>query len=288
VDGVLDQFKMYLQEDGKSENTINSYLKHVEDYLKWFSESKGVEFKQLYNTNVKDYISYLKTVRKQKPATINAKINALMKFNEFLVQTGVQEGIVITNKEFQKVQQQYASLAKLELQDVEKFRQLVLESGNKRNFALVTLLAYAGLRISEALNLKLDDISIGTREIIVHEGKGNKTRTVLMNQKVKDALEEYLKERKSDSEYLFVSKQKKQLDRTTVNKIFADFSKKVRDDENFRITPHDLRHFYCSYALKIGMDVHEVANQAGHSNIHTTLLYTNPTKKEMLEKIDRM
>lgn len=53
-----------------------------------------------------------------------------------------------------------------------------------------------------------------------------------------------------------------------------------------KITPHTLRHFYCSNALESGYSVHEVANQAGHSNIHTTLLYTNPTKEKMKDKAE--
>ncbi len=50
------------------------------------------------------------------------------------------------------------------------------------------------------------------------------------------------------------------------------------------ISPHDLRHFFCSHALESGLSVHEVAKQAGHSNIHTTLLYINPTKEELINR----
>ena len=52
--------------------------------------------------------------------------------------------------------------------------------------------------------------------------------------------------------------------------------------------PHTLRHFFCSNALESGYDINEVANQAGHSNIHTTLLYTNPTREKMKEKANRL
>jgi integrase/recombinase XerD len=71
--------------------------------------------------------------------------------------------MVLTKKDYMKVQQQYALLAKVKLEDVEKFRQLVLDSVNKRNYALVTILAYTGLRISEALNLKMKDFNNTTK-----------------------------------------------------------------------------------------------------------------------------
>jgi integrase/recombinase XerD len=54
------------------------------------------------------------------------------------------------------------------------------------------------------------------------------------------------------------------------------------------ITPKTLRHYFCSNALESGYSIHEVANQAGHSNVQTTLIYSNPTAKEMKEKANRL
>lgn len=282
---LVERFRQYLEGDDKSENTIKGYIQNVNGFLKWFDESKDMAFSKLHRENVKEYISFLKTVKQSKPKTINTKINALVKLNEFLVENGQQQDMVITKKDFQKVQQQYASLARVEHKDVEQFRQLVLESENKRNYSLITLLAYAGLRISEALNLTMNDFNFISREIIVKDGKGDKTRTVFMNDKVKDSLQGFIKERgEVESEYLFISNRGKRLDRTTVNKLFKTLSDKLHKE----ITPHDLRHFFCSHAISKGMSVHEVANQAGHSNIHTTLLYTNPSKQDLINKMNQL
>jgi integrase/recombinase XerD len=284
---MLEPFHQYLLNEKKSENTVKGYLQSVAGFLKWFDQSKGVEFKQLHRENVQEYLSFLKTVKNAKPKTINTKLNALVKFNEFLVETNVQRDMVLTKKDYMKVQQRYASLAKVKLEDVEKFRQLVLDSGNKRNYALVTLLAYAGLRISEALNLKMRDFNLVSREITVRSGKGDKFRVVFMNDKVKGALQSWLKERKEkgiDHDFLFVSNRNKPLNRTTINKLFKEYSELIGKE----ITPHDLRHFFCSHAISRGLSVHEVANQAGHSNIHTTLLYTNPTKDELIQKMNQL
>jgi integrase/recombinase XerD len=282
---MMNRFKQYLLEDGKSENTIKGYVQSVNGFLKWFDESKDVEFNKLHRENVKEYVSFLKTVKSSKPKTINTKLNALVKFNEFLVETKIQTDMVITKKDYMKVQQQYASLAKVEFKDIEKFRQIILDKDNKRNYAIVTLLSYAGLRISEALNLKVNDFNLISRELLVKDGKGDKTRTVFINDKVKTALHSWMKEREAkgiDNEFIFVSNRNKPVDRTTINKLFKKISEIVEKE----ITPHDLRHFFCSHAISKGMSVHEVANQAGHSNIHTTLLYTNPSKSELIEKMN--
>jgi len=165
-----------------------------------------------------------------------------------------------------------------------------LEGKSKRDYALVNLLAYTGLRISEALNLKLDDLHLESRELIVRSGKGNKTRTVFLSDKVARLLRDYLKYERERyrlyevSPFLFLSNRNRQLSRITVFKSLSNYSEVANIEPP--ISPHDLRHFFCSNALEKGLNVHEVAAIAGHSNIHTTLLYTNPSRKKILEKIN--
>lgn len=273
---MLKSFENYLRSDGKSENTINSYIRHMKLYLKWFEDSFGAEFKKLYRENVLDYKSYLKNIKKDSARTINTKIAALVKFNEFLVEEDIQSDIVLSKKDNIKLQTQGASPTDITKIDVESFRQNVLEEGSKRDYAIITLLAYTGLRISEALNLKIEDINLVSKEIVVKSGKGDKQRIVYMNDKIINAIKTYLHEKNSASSFLFESRQSDKLNRTRVNQIFNKFSDKI--------TPHKLRHFWCTHALESGYSVHEVANQAGHSNIHTTLIYTNPSKEKMKEK----
>ncbi|MFD2760382.1 tyrosine-type recombinase/integrase [Lentibacillus juripiscarius] len=285
---MIESFYIYLQNKDLKENSIRGYLQSVKGYLKWFDESKDVPFQKLHRENVLEYISFLKTVKKLNPKTINTKLSGLIKFNQFLMEEyRVQPNVVIGKKDFERVQQQYASLSTLEYKDVEKFRQVTLDNDHMRYYALATIFAYAGLRLSEALDLHLHDVHLVTREITVRNGKGDKTRIVYMSEKVHVALQSWLKERKEkeiDSDYLFPSNRNRRLDRTVVNTAFQRYAKEVGK----KITPHVLRHFFCSNAIAKGLSIHEVANQAGHSNIHTTLLYTNPTKTEMLDKMDQL
>ena len=74
----------------------------------------------------------------------------------------------------------------------------MLESGSKRDFAIVTLLVYAGLRRSECVNLKLDQVDLIAKEIRII-GKGDKQRLVYINDRIAAAIREYLKERNADS-----------------------------------------------------------------------------------------
>ena len=283
MEQILDDFKNYMIKNQKSENTIKSYLLHIKEYMIWFQDTYGKGFKKLYRENILDYKSYLINVKKYRgknlnAKTINAKLSSLGSFNNFLVEEEIQTEIVIKDVDMIKIQTSYANPAEISKLDVENFRQRILEAGDKRLYAIVTLLSYAGLRISEALNVKLEDLSLDAKELIIRKGKGKKQRVVYLNSKIVYAIKEYLKVRHSESEYLFSSRESDRVDRSVINKQFKKYSNKI--------TPHQLRHFFCTNALENGFAVHEVANLAGHSSIQTTLIYTNPSREKMKGKLE--
>ena len=226
-------------------------------------------------------ISYLRTVKGLSNRSVNAKLASLHSLNLYLISAGYKTEMVLTKQDYLKVQSAYASPSTVTKADVERFRQEILEQNGTRDYAIVTILAYAGLRISECLQLRMEDVSLKAKEIAVRRGKGDKMRVVFIGDKVVNAVREYLKERPDpDSPYLFPGRNGEHLSRGQVNRIFNAHSDSI--------TPHTLRHFFCSNALESGYDINEVANQAGHSNIHTTLLYTNPTREKMKEKANRL
>lgn len=273
-------FDEYLREADKAENTIASYHRAIENYLIWYRESYGMELKRLYRTNIVDHIAYLRTVQQLNNRSVNVHLAALICFNEYLCAIGAQTERVVSRKDYLKVQTQYANPSNLSKAEVEEFRQRVLIGQGKRDHAIVTLLAYSGLRISEALNLELRDVDLSNREIMVRCGKGDKQRLVIINDKIVNALREYLPERDSEQPWLFISRKGGRLDRSRVNKLFNKYSQ--------HITPHSLRHFYCSQALEAGFSIADVAAQAGHSNVQTTLIYTNPSRELLKERANRL
>ena len=274
---MLDGFCEYLRQQGKSENTVKSYCQGVKEYMRWHEETFGKRMKMLIRANVLDYISYLRTVKGLNNRSVNAKLASLHSFNLYLISAGYKTEVVLTKEDYLKVQTAYASPSTVDRGEVERFRQEILENNGIRNYAIVTILAYAGLRISECLELRMGDISLAAREITVRHGKGDKMRVVYFGNKVANAVREYLKSRPAtENPYLFPGRGDSHLTRGQVNRIFNAHSASI--------TPHTLRHFFCSNALENGYSIGELANQAGHSNVHTTLLYTNPTKEKMKEK----
>lgn len=276
---MLEEFKYYLYALGKSNNTITTYLRNVQLYFRWCIDSFGSEPKQLYRANVQDYISYMRNICRYSPSSVNNHLSSLRSFNEFLIEAGKQTETVVLQKDFMKIQMKYASPCTVEEKDVEAFRQRLLEGGSKRDYAIVTLYTYSGIRRSECVNLQIDQVDLIAKEIRV-VGKGNKHRIVYINDKTVNAIRAYLKVRHSESPYLFVSRQREKMNASRINQIFNQYSDVI--------TPKTLRHYFCSHALDNGYSIHELANQAGHSNAQTTLIYTNPSAKEMKDKANRL
>lgn len=276
---MAEEFVAYMHLLGKSQNTIETYARNVRLYFEWCEASFGNRPTQLYRANILEYISYMRNLKGYSPKSVNNHLSSLRCLNEYLIETGIQTDIVVLHTDFMKVQLQYASPCTVEKRDVEAFRQRLLESGSKRDYAIVTLYAYSGLRRSECVNLRLEQVDLISKEIRV-VGKGDKQRLVYINDKIVHAIREYLKVRKSESPYLFVSRQSEKLAPSRINQIFNQYSDKI--------TPKTLRHYFCSNALENGYSIHEIANQAGHSNVQTTLIYSNPTAKEMKDKANRL
>lgn len=275
----IGEFKAALAAEGKAINTIMSYGAAVEEYAKWYRDSFGCDADKLYASNVSDYVSYLRSVKEIRGTSLNPKVAGLKSFNRFLIQAGVQDELVVNDKHRDKVQTLGVSPTDLDQAQVDAFRQRVLVGSGERDHAIVTMLAYAGPRVSEAVNTKLADADSIGREI-TFIGKGNKVRVVPMSSKIHHAIGDYLKVRHSDSPFLFVNRVGGKLHRSTINKLCSKYS----DD----IEPHKLRHFFCTRALEVGYSLAEVAYMAGHSNIRTTTGYLHASRKEMIEKADRL
>ena len=132
---------------------------------------------KLYRPNVLDYKSYLRNIKKTKKGqplkaeSVNANLSAIAKYNEFLVKKEIQKDIVIYDNDFIKIQKQHLNPCKVDKEQVEQFRQKILENETKRDYAIVTIVLCVGLRISECLNIQMNDFDINSREIIVRNGK---------------------------------------------------------------------------------------------------------------------
>lgn len=273
----INEFLKSLANEGKSENTIESYYIDIKDYIQSYSE--------LNRDNILSYKKQLKQLNKSA-TTINHRLSALKKYNLWLIETKQDSNIYVISNDMMKIQKQYASPTKINDKDVIDFYNQLQKEQNKRNIAIVYLILSTGIRRAECANIKISDIDFKDDKLIIRSGKGDKQRSVLLNSKVIEILKDYIDTDRNNyiykhSPYLFISSKSEKIANETINAIMKPYG-------GDKITPHMLRHFWATNAYKKNMNLVEIANNLGHSSLQTTTIYTHPSEDEMRTKIENM
>ena len=155
-----------------------------------------------------------------------------------------------------------------------------------RNKAMLELMYGTGLRVSELVNLKLQDIDL-TEDIVRTFGKGSKERIIPLGEYASFSLNEYINKyrssmlKKYNNEYLFLNNHGNKMTRQGFFKII----KIIADQKgiNKSLSPHTLRHSFASHMLKYGADLRTIQELLGHSDISTTQIYTHITNEKLKE-----
>ena len=163
--------------------------------------------------------------------------------------------------------------------------------GAFRNKVILELLYSAGLRVSELISLKINDVFLAD-EFLRIIGKGNKERLIPLAAQTKDLISAYLLERKSqdakpgNEEYLFLNKRKSKISRVMIFLIVKECAEKAGIHKN--ISPHTLRHSFATHLIEGGANLRAVQEMLGHESISTTEIYThldkNYLKSELIDK----
>jgi integrase/recombinase XerD len=289
INELVQKFKIYLEEDGKSIKTIESYAGDISAFVP-FLESKGVDFngemKRFYITSYRNYL----IENQYELATINKKVNSINSFNRYLVDSGYTKDIVV-NASKDRVKLAYGSERQVEVLTDSQVERILFYIQNedkvsKRNKMIIILLLYTGLRVSELCDIKIKNIDFLTAQLRVF-GKGGKVREVPLKSEVVDAIKEYLVERSTnpfaDSEYLIIG-QRGVLQRDAINTILEKLTLKIGID--VRLKPHMFRHTFCTRLVSKGVPLTTVSKLAGHSSIDTTArFYINCSKEEKMRAV---
>jgi len=149
---------------------------------------------------------------------------------------------------------------------------------SKRDLAIVDTLYSTGCRVRELINMKFSDLDENENSVKII-GKGKKHNTVYLNTNAQISLTEYLKERKGDSEYIFVTDRKPygQLSVRSVQRTIGLLAEEL----NIDLSPHILRHTSATLALQSGMEITQVQKMLGHANVSTTQIYAETSQEEV-------
>ncbi|MFW6312071.1 MAG: tyrosine-type recombinase/integrase [Nanoarchaeota archaeon] len=154
-----------------------------------------------------------------------------------------------------------------------------------RALAIVSTFLFTGVRLSELINLKVNDVDIKNKVIFVRAGKGMKDRMIPMHGRLIEPLERYLRHRqrlKKTCPYFFTAlRNDSKMGEKVIPRLFATLKKK----SGIYFHPHMLRHTFAVLSLESGIDIYTLSKIMGHSDIKTTTIYLTATKSQMEKEI---
>lgn len=280
---IIEEFKKYLLIDRHySDNTIKSYINDLDIYLDYLTKKK-LDYLEVEDKNVKDY---LKFINNKDERTKAHQISVLRSFYKYLILEGTIKNSPMENIDLPKLSKKLPNV--LTVDEVNNLLDINLNTPfDYRNKAMLELMYGSGLRVSELINLRLEDIDLNY-EVVRTIGKGSKERIVPFGNYASKALNDYINTyrpmliKKEASEYLFLNNHGKNMTRQGFFKIIKEIA--LEKGIKKELSPHTLRHSFATHLLNGGADLRSIQEMLGHANLSTTEIYTNISREEIKNK----
>jgi integrase/recombinase XerD len=289
LDKELKQFLIYLQmERGLAENTIISYRQEL-DKFRFFLNKKDINYLSLSENNAIDYIKS-EAIKGHSQTTQAHMISVLKGFYKYLMTEDKVDFNPFSNIASPK---QWKILPKyLTIEQVTQLLQLpdLQKTIGQRDKAILELMYATGLRISEVISLKLNNLYLEESFIRVM-GKGGKERVVPFGEEAKKYMLAYLSNIRSlllkskINDHIFLNRNGDPISRQGLWKVIKRYAKQL--GVSGELTPHTLRHSFATHLLEQGADLRSIQLMLGHSNISTTEIYTYIAKNRAKKIYDQ-
>lgn len=240
------------------------------------------------------YFGYLENGRRLSRNTLSRRASSLRRFCRLLI----KEGYPVAPAVLEKLEDlEIRSERKLPVfLEEEEAASLLDAIENVRDRAMVAVMIFMGLRISEVIQLNVEDIEPETQGI-TFRGKGGKERYVPLHPLAHQAVLDYQAVRpevRADEQGgvpLFVSNHRRRIDPSTVRRFLKQYAQKVGTDlapgKRRRLSPHKLRHTFATLLLQGDVDIRYIQELLGHENLSTTQIYTSVRRRDLHVAISR-
>lgn len=258
------EYKNKLIELRYSKNTYDVYTDFFEEFINYYEDYK---LEDITEEMINDFQLYLITERCVATATQNQAINAIKFY---------YERVLGQARKVYYIERPREETFLPTVLSTEEVNAILKSIENLKHKAIIMTIYSGGLRISEAINLKLKDIDSKRMQIRVEQGKGKKDRYTLLAKKTLEVLREYVKEYKP-KEWLFEGEKGGKYGTRSIQNILKIALKKVGIVK--KISVHSLRHSFATHLLENGTDLRYIQALLGHSSSKTTEIYTHITTK---------
>lgn len=277
----IAEYLEYLQaERGLAKNTIDAYRRDITFFCDFLYKLFEIdEFSKIARNHINYYIKELHD-KKYTPTSVTRKIAAIRGWFRWLSANEIVQNDPSLSVELPKLTKKLPKVISVaEIENILKNHLTDIES------AVLELLYGAGLRVSELVNLELNNIDMSARYVRCI-GKGSKERIIPVGEKAIKALKTYLKKRelvikkfRLDTKKLFIKDNGSAVTRQDVYVFISKQGELLKK----HISPHTLRHSFATHMLENGADLRVVQELLGHSDVSTTQLYTHVSKKRLKE-----
>ncbi|WP_368251519.1 site-specific tyrosine recombinase XerD [Enterococcus sp. 2201sp1_2201st1_B8_2201SCRN_220225] len=283
---IIDYLHYLLIERGLSQNTRQSYRRDLMQYLEYLNKKQITSWQDVDRFLVLGFLQELQQAGKST-ATVTRMISSLRRFHQYLRQERYTDHDPMQHIETPKKQQKLPDT--LSLVEVEALIETpdTKEPLGLRNRAILEVMYATGLRVSELIGLKLNDLHL-TIGLLQATGKGDKERIVPLGDYAIEWVTRYLDEARPtltqhhpEEDHLFVNHHGTGLSRQGIWKNLKEIVREAGIHKT--VTPHTLRHSFATHLLENGADLRTVQELLGHADISTTQIYTHITKKRMTD-----
>jgi len=264
---VIRGFVSYLRGLRLSESTVKVYFTFVADFVEFTGEKA---LNDLTNTDVRLFVEQQVKYKKYAISTHRQLVSAIKHFGTFLPESNLEVEELIRPSKSTYLP---AVLSKEEMID------LLRCTKNLKHRAVLALLYSAGLRIGEVLSLRLGEIDVDRRQVLIKNGKGRKDRVVILAESFIPLYENYYMT--YQPKYFFIENPNGGVYSAGSIRKFLKVSARAAKIRK-RVTPHTLRHSYATHLIENGVGLRHVQDLLGHSKPETTMIYTHVARKDLL------
>lgn len=270
-----------------SANTLASYRRDLEGYAQHLQDVQQLkDYNEVRREHILLHLENLRTEGKTA-RTVARHISSIRSFHQFLLREKVTTTDPTVHLEMPQVEQKLPRVLSIEEIDALIATPDRSKPQGVRDIAMLELLYASGMRISELIELNIEDIHL-TMGFVRVFGKGRKERIIPLGKGALNAISKYLERARYElqgkypkTDALFISHRGKRLTRQGCWKIIKDYAQKARI--NKELTPHVFRHSFATHLIENGADLRAVQEMLGHADIATTQIYTHVSKTRLSE-----
>lgn len=271
-----------------SGNTVSSYMRDIRQFSDWLMQNEGSDLSEASQLNINDYLGYLSRDGRSA-ATVSRSLASLKNFYAYLVSSGFCEKTPVIDIHINRGEKKLPQILSGREIELLLAQPICVDAKGYRDKAMLEVLYATGIRVSELIELDLDDVNLDMGIIKCNTSK--KTRAIPLYPAAIRALSVYINEirpgmiESADEIALFVNVNGSRMSRQGFWKILKHYQNTAHIDKE--ITPHTLRHSFAVHLLENGADIGSLQELMGHCDISSTQMYTqliNQKLKSVYEK----